>query len=150
MRRALRTSLFSVATALTAAVAATAPAGAVPRPLAPIIQGPATYSLTVTGTEVGGATLTCLVHYPLDFGLVVFGGVSSPPTVPPGLVRLGPLAPGLHHVHWDLRVGGTLLGPGTYVVALEIFNAGYPSGRPFPPPAIVIISAGGHDTAKMT
>lgn len=146
MRRALRTTLLAMATGVTAAVVGTAPAGAVP-----VMGGPATYSLTVTGTEAGGATLTCLVHYPLDFGLVVFRGVDSPPTVPPGLVRLGPLAPGLHHIHWDLKVGGVLLGPGSYVVALEIFNtAGYPSGRPFPPPAIVIISADGHDAAKVT
>jgi hypothetical protein len=37
------------------------------------------------------------------------------------------------------------------VVAVEIFNtAGYPSGRPLPPPAIVIINANGPDAAKMT
>jgi hypothetical protein len=107
MQRALRTSLLTVATAVTVALAGTAPARALPPP---VQGGPATFSMTVTGTEGGGAKVTCLVRYPLDFGLVMFRGVDGPPAVPSALVRLGPPAPGLDHIPWDLKVGGTLLG----------------------------------------
>ena len=109
-------------------------------------EGPASFSLGVTGTVKGGATVSTTLALPIHIGLFVetkSDGI--------GLVPLGAYTAGTHQIHWDLRVNGKQLATGTYAVFLEIFDAhNRPSG--VPPSrfeAVLRISKGGRDSARM-
>lgn len=110
-------------------------------------SGPRSYTLAVSGTRAGGAQVSTTVRASLDVGLAVIPDSGNLAT-PVGLVPLGHLGPGAHTLPWDLRVGGHLLAPGRYEVALEIFSRdGHPSGRGFPHTAFLTISPDGHTSA---
>jgi hypothetical protein len=112
--------------------------------------GPRSYTLAASSTLAGGAQVRTTVKASVDLGLAVFVDDTNL-TEPVGLVPLGHVNPGTHTVPWDLRVGGHLLAPGRYVVALEIFRRdGRPSGRGFPPPAALTVSPDGRTSAAMT
>ena len=112
--------------------------------------GPSSYVLGVAGTTAGGANVKTTVKHALDVGLAVMvddGDLAGPVD----LVRLGHVDPGDRTLPWDLHVAGRVLTSGRYVVALEIFGPdGKPSGRAFPPPALLTITEDGHTSVVMT
>ena len=55
-----------------------------------------------------------------------------------GVVPLGVAGPGPAEFAWDLTVNGQPLTPGAYLVFLEIFDNGLPSGTP-PGPQTVLL-----------
>jgi hypothetical protein len=112
--------------------------------------GPSDYRLTVAGTVGRGATIVTTVTDFVNVGLVVTSD-DNDLAAPSALVPLGQVDPGNRTLSWNLKVNGQTLGAGQYVVALEIFTAtGQPSGRPFPPPAILTVSSDGHTSVAMT
>jgi hypothetical protein len=116
----------------------------------PTSGGPSSYTLTVSGTTGAGATIVTTVQSFLAVGLVV----SSDDTnlaAPTAVVSLGQVNPGARRLSWNLKVNGQVLGAGRYIVALEIFTAdGHPSGRAFPPPAVLTIGTDGHTSVVMS
>lgn len=113
--------------------------------------GPSSYRLTVAGTVDRGATIFTTVDDFVNVGLVVTSDESNDLAAPSALVPLGQVNPGNRTLPWNLKVNGQSLGMGKYVVALEIFTAtGQPSGRPFPPPAILTVSSDGHTSVAMS
>jgi hypothetical protein len=112
--------------------------------------GPSAYRLTVAGTVGSGATVVTTVDDFVSVGLVVTSD-DSDLAAPSALVPLGQVDPGNRTLSWNLKVNGQTLGAGQYVVALEVFTAtGQPSGRPFPPPAILTVRSDGHTSVAMT
>ncbi|MHB8671977.1 MAG: hypothetical protein ACYDAD_15690, partial [Acidimicrobiales bacterium] len=112
--------------------------------------GPRSFSLAVSGTVAGGAQVITTVANSLDVGLAVIPADANL-AAPVALVPLGHVQPGGHTLPWDLRAGGQPLAAGRYVVALEIFDSGgHPSGRAFPPPALLTVTPDGHTSAEMT
>jgi hypothetical protein len=81
------------------------------------------YSLSVRGTEAQGATVTAGLHKPRTLVLLV-QGVYHHHHVIVGLVPLGNHRAGRSRMHWNLRVAGRALGPGTYAVSLHSIAVG--------------------------
>jgi len=111
-----------------------------------MVEGPAFFSLGVTGSVKDGATVSTTLAQPIRIGLFVetkSDGI--------GLVPLGAYTAGTHQIHWDLRVNGKQLVSGKYAVFLEIFDANNrPSG--VPPSrfeAVLTISKGGRDSVRV-
>lgn len=111
-----------------------------------MVEGPAFFSLGVTGTVKDGATVDTTLAQPIRIGLYVEAKSDGI-----GLVPLGAYAAGTHQIHWDLRVNGKLLASGKYAVFLEIYDAqDRPSG--VPPSrfeAVLAISKNGRDSVRM-
>jgi hypothetical protein len=90
------------------------------------------------------------VAHALAVGLVVSPYNASTLTEPAGVVPLGPLSVGTHHLKWNLSVAGQPLVAGRYLVSLEIFTAaGVPKGLGFPPSAVLTIEANGSTSVVM-
>jgi len=111
-----------------------------------MVEGPAFFSLTVTGNVRNGATVSTILAQPIHVGLFV-----ETKTNGIGLVPLGAYTAGTHPIHWDLGVNGKQLATGKYAVFLEIFDA---SNRPsgVPPSrfeAALTISKRGRDSVRM-
>jgi hypothetical protein len=79
---------------------------------------PHQFSLGVHGTERNGATITVVLRKPRALVLLVRGARHHHPMII-GLVALGNHPAGTSRIHWDVRVGGRLLGAGTYEVSLH-------------------------------
>jgi len=116
----------------------------------PRTGGPRTFSLVVAATVSGGATVGTDLALSNYIGLVVGRALSPELAEVVGVVPLGPHHKGQVRVHWDLKVNGKLLSPGSYQVNLEIFTHDRrPSGIP-PTPfyGFLTIAADGTITAR--
>jgi hypothetical protein len=56
-----------------------------------------------------------------------------------GTVSLGPFS-GRPSIHWNLKVHGTVLGSGSYVISLRVFANGKATNIPAPRPKKLTIS----------
>jgi hypothetical protein len=91
---------------------------------------PASFTLSAHGTVSQGVTVKPVMRKRRTIGLVVFRQVKHAEV---GTVTLGTFS-GRPSIHWNLKVHGTTLGSGSYVISLRVFAHGRPTKIP-PPPA---------------
>jgi len=97
---------------------------------------PASFTLTAKGSVSQGVTVKPVLRKPRVIGLIVF---KQPNHAEVGTVPLGRYS---DHpsIHWNLEVGGKLLGSGSYEIYLKVFANGHPTNIPGPPPRRLVIS----------
>jgi hypothetical protein len=101
-----------------------------------IQPAPASFTLAARGTVRQGVTVKPLLKQRRTIGLVVF---TKPKHNEVGAVLLGTFS-GHPSIHWNLKVHGTVLGSGSYVVSVRVFAKGKPANIPAPPPRRLTIS----------
>ena len=97
---------------------------------------PASFTLSARGRVSQGVTIKPVLKKPRVLGLVVF---RAPHHTQVGTVALGSFS-GQPSIHWNLKVHGTLLGSGSYVISLRVFAHGKPTNTPAPRPRKLTIS----------
>jgi hypothetical protein len=97
---------------------------------------PASFTLSAHGTVSHGVTVKPVLKARRTIGLVVF---RQPKHTELGTVSLGTFS-GHPAIHWNLKVHGTILGPGSYVISLRVFANGMPTNLPGPHPRKLTIS----------
>ena len=97
---------------------------------------PASFTLSASGKVSQGVTVKSVLKKPRTLGLVVF---KQPTHTEVGTVLLGAFS-GRPSIHWNLKVHGTLLSSGSYVISLRVFAHGKPANIPAPPPTKLTIS----------
>jgi hypothetical protein len=89
---------------------------------------PASFTLSARGSVSQGVTVKPVLKKPRTIGLVVF---RWPKHTEVGTVSLGSFS-GRPSIHWNLKVHGKVLGPGSYVISLRVFANGKPTNIPAP------------------
>ncbi len=100
---------------------------------------PSSFTLTARGSVSQGVTVKPVLRKRREIGLVIF---KRPTHAEIGTVLLGTFA-GRPSIHWNLKVHGKLLGPGSYRIGMRVFAHGKPTRTPAPRPQYLTIS-GGH------
>lgn len=98
---------------------------------------PSSFKLSAEGTVSQGVTVKPVLKKRRDIGLVVF---KPPGHAEVGTVPLGTFAAGRPSIHWNLKVDGTILGSGSYVISIRVFADGMPTNVPGPHPRKLSIS----------
>jgi hypothetical protein len=100
------------------------------------LPAPSSFTLSAPGTLSQGVTIKPVMKKRRVIGLVVF---RQPKHTEVGTIQLGTFS-GRPSIHWNLKVHGTLLSSGSYVISLRVFANGKPSNTPAPPPRKLSIS----------
>jgi len=97
---------------------------------------PASFTLTAQGSVRQGVTIKPVLLKQREIGLVVY---KQPQHAEVGTMPLGTYY-GHPSIHWDLKIGGKLLGSGSYEIDLLVFANGKPTNITGPPPRYLVIS----------
>ena len=109
------------------------------RCVAGLTLAPHFFGLTLHGTKTRGATVISVLHKPRVLVLLVRRIVRHHRLTLVGLVRLGQHRAGRSTAHWNLRVGGRLLAPGSYQIVMYALDNGNVLSLPARPGARTLV-----------
>jgi hypothetical protein len=125
----MRVKLVGIIVALASLVACTSSWGATQ-------PAPSSFTLSAKGSVSQGVTVKPVMKKQREIGLVVFKQSHHTKV---GTVLLGTFS-GHPSIHWNLKVRGKTLSPGSYEIDLRVFANGKPTTIPGPPPRHLTIS----------